>query len=381
MNANVSCGQLSPRVALAFLLLLPLLALLVGAPLASAAATVQAVSIATDRTDYVNVPGFNVVTATARVSFNGNGPLDVVRFDWLAPGGGRTVQVHMVSTRAVQPGLADAMDTWTADQEGIGFSVLATINATVGSTTPVASPPATFNVFNRSRFVTVTDIVVVTSAVYENGSVAAARADLKYAGNASLLGGVRFDWYHPDWTLVSSTVDPSPQAVSPEVAQAFSSWTIDRSGLGFHVNATYLGDTSVTNTTDFDVLDRQVANWLPPGNIGPGRTTLDRPRSPWGICFNVSIDPGGELYIEPGVVVRFCRGTGMFVNGTLTIDVPATDRVYLLSDVPVGVPMAAGDWRGITFFPAAPSNRSILSGATIQAVTEGLTIWGTAVRV
>src|SRR2546425_5163011 len=108
---------------------------------------------------------------------------------------------------------------------------------------------------------------------------------------------------------------------------------------------------------------------------------MSRSGSPWWICSNVSVDPGGELYIEPGVVVRFCKGTGLFVNGTLRVDALPTNKVYLLSLVGVGAQMQAGDWRGITFFAAAPSDRSILSNAVIQAVTAGVTIRGTAVMV
>src|SRR6266545_955221 len=178
MIPNVSCRQLSPRIAIALLLALALA--LLGVPPVSGAATVQGVSVVTDRADYVNVPGFNVVTATATINFNGNGALDTVRFDWIAPAGGPPFRSRVVTPSNVQPGIARAADAWAADREGVGFSVLAQINATVGNPPPVASPPATFNVYNRSRFLVVTDIVVTTAAVYENGTTAGARADLKY---------------------------------------------------------------------------------------------------------------------------------------------------------------------------------------------------------
>ena len=376
MNPSVSCRQLSPRIALAILLVLTVF---VANP-ASAAATVQGVSVATDRTDYVNVPGFNVVTSTATVDFNGNGPLDGVRFDWIAPSGGPPFRVRYVTTRSIMPGRAAATDVWTADREGVGFTVLATINTTVGSPPPVASAPATFNVFNRTWGVVVTDVVVTTSPVYENGTVATARAALKYAGNSSYLAGVRFDWYYPDWSPAWTSTDPNPQAVSNNTAFAYGTWTIDAAGRGFHVNATYLGGTPVTNTTAFDVVERLVLTDVP-GNVGPGSRLILDASTKWRVCFNMSVDNGGELVVLPGTELRFCRGTGLFVNGTLTVDALSGAPAYFLSLTPVGVPMRAGDWRGITFYAAAPADRSILSNAVIQAVTEGVTVQGTAVRV
>src|SRR2546425_1241527 len=250
MIASVSCRQLSPRLASAFLVLV----LLAAPPLASAATMVQAISVATDRVDYVNVPGFNDVTATATVAFNGN------------------------------------------------------------------------------------------------GAVATAVADLTYAGNASQLLGVRFDWYYPDRSLAHSSVDPAPTPVSNRSARATGAWSIDRVGSAFRVNATYLGTPAITNATAFDVLERRVKTQLP-GDITAGRMILDLISSPWGVCFNASIARGAELFIEAGVEIRFCPGTGLFVNGTLTVDALPTKKVYFLSYVPVGAPMRAGDWRGITFFP------------------------------
>src|SRR3989454_1200116 len=375
MNPNVSCRQLSPHIALALLLLLILLSM----PPVSAATTVQSVGVKADRTDYANVPGYNRVVATATVQFNGAGSLDPVRFQWYAPGASSPFLTGFVPPTQIRAGLAQAVDVWIADREGVGFNVLASINYTLGGPTMVASPPSPFNVYNRTRYVSVTDIVVATSPVYENGTLGTARADVKYSGNSSYLAGGRFDWYYPDWTFAASPGDPSPPPVSVDTAHAFSSWSIDRAGQGLHVNATYLA-APLENTTSFDVLQRLVSNWWPAGNINTN-STMTRSGSPWGICSNVSIDPGAELYIESGVVVRFCKGTGLFVNGTLTGAALPTNRVYLLSLTAVGEPMQAGDWRGVTFFAGAPTNRSLLSNAVIQAVSTGVTIQGTAVMV
>src|SRR3990172_4182635 len=81
MNPAVSCRQLSPPLGVALLLLLPVPA----APPASAG-KVGSISVTTDQTDYVNVPGFNIVTATALVNYVGNNQIDNVKFDWFDPG-------------------------------------------------------------------------------------------------------------------------------------------------------------------------------------------------------------------------------------------------------------------------------------------------------
>src|SRR2546426_3073765 len=349
MIASVSCRQLSPRLASAFLVLV----LLAAPPLASAATMVQAISVATDRVDYVNVPGFNDVTATATVAFNGNGALDPVKFEWFDPGAPFPFRTVSIPTIPSGPQAAQASDTWTATREGIGFTIRATINVSVGGGPQAASPPATFNVYNRSSFVVVSDIAVTTSPVHENGTVATAVADLTYAGNASQLLGVRFDWYYPDRSLAHRSVDPAPTPVSNRSARATGAWSIDRVGSAFRVNATYLGTPAITNATAFDVLERRVKTQLP-GDITAGRMILDLISSPWGVCFNASIARGAELFIEAGAEIRVCPGAGLFVNGTLTVDALPTKKVYFLSYVPVGAPMRAGDWRGGPLFSPPP---------------------------
>src|SRR5438445_3472606 len=153
MIALVSCRQLSPPLAVAVVLLFTVLASL---PV-SAAASVQSIAVSTDRTDYVNMPGFNRVTATANVSFSGNGALDAIRFDWFVPGGPTPFRTVSVPPRLVRVGAAESSDSWVADREGIGFTVFASINVTAGGPPEIGSPPATFNIYNRSAIVVVTD--------------------------------------------------------------------------------------------------------------------------------------------------------------------------------------------------------------------------------
>src|SRR5512137_1716146 len=97
MNAIVSCRRLSPQLALALLLLVPVV---ISLPV-SAAATVQGVTIATDRQTYFNVSPLNEVIATANVTFNGNGPLDRVRFEWFDSGASVPFLVHYVDAPAL----------------------------------------------------------------------------------------------------------------------------------------------------------------------------------------------------------------------------------------------------------------------------------------
>jgi len=370
MIAFVSCRQLSPPLAVAVLLLVSVFAL----PPASAATTVSGIAVATDRVDYVNMPGFNRVTATANVTFSGTGALDPVRFDWFPPGGSTPFRSVTVVPTLVRMGTAESTDTWVADQEGIGFNVIAAINVTTGTPPEVTSPPATLNVYNRSAIAIVTDLVVTTSPVFENGTLASARADLTYGGNASIFSGVRFDWYYPGWVLAFSWTNASPLPTSPSTAVANGDWPIDRTGNGFHVNATYLGTGGATNSTGFDVVAPRVRKWL---GVLDMSGVLDAFSGPYGVCTNLSIAAGAELVVQPGAVIRFCRDTGLFVNGTLTVNAFSTSRVYFLS---YELQMAAGDWRGITFLPGAPAN-SILSNAAIQAVTDGVTVRGAAVTI
>ena len=377
MNAFVGWRQLSPRLAIALLMLGSLAAI----PPASAATDVQAVSLATDRIDYVNASGFNQVTATATVNFNGAGPLDPVMFEWFAPGGPSPFRTMEVPPSQIATLTATASDSWVVAGEGSGFSILASINQTVGNNMlRVTSPPATINVYNRTGLAIVMDVAVTTSPVYENGTVATARADLKYAFNASHLLGVQFDWFYPDGRPAYSVVDSSPVPLSNASARASSSWTIDRIGRAFHVNATYLGGPPITNTTSFDVLEHRIGNWVP-ASPWVGRRTLDLASSPWGVCSNATVPQGAELFIEAGVEIRFCPGTGLSVSGTLTVDALPTRKAYFLSLPPLGEPMRAGDWRGITFFPDAAPDASILSNVVIQGVTDGVAVQGTAVTI
>lgn len=373
MNAFVSCRRLSPPLAVAVLLLLLLLVTVLASPPASAATTVQGIAVATDRVDYVNMPGFNRVTATANVTFSGTGALDPVRFDWFDPGGFKFRSVTVAPTQ-IRMGTAESTDTWIADQEGIGFNVIAAINVSTGTPPEVTSPPATLNVYNRSAIAIVTDLVITTDPVFENGTVASARADLTYAGNSSIFSGVRFDWFYPGWVLAFSWTNASPLPTSPSTAVATGDWPIDRTGNGFHVNATYLGTGGASNMTGFDVVAPRVKKWLGALDMSG---VLDAFSGPYGVCGNLSVNAGAELVVQPGAVIRFCRDTGLFVNGTLTVNAFSTSRVYFLS---YELQMAAGDWRGITFLPGAPGN-SILSNVAIQAVTEGVTVRGASVTI
>src|SRR3990170_521200 len=262
MNAAVSCRQLSPRLGLALLLVLTVLA----APTASAG-KVGSISVTTDQTDYVNVPGFNIVTATALLNYVGNNQIDNVKFDWFDPGAPLPFRTRWIVPSAASQ-VGRAQDVWTASREGLNFRVMASVNETVGSP-PVYAQATTFNVHNRTVFVTVRDLVVTTNPVYENGTVATARATLTWSGNGSLLGQIRFDWFAPGWNQVSTqTVNSAPSGT------AASTWPINREGNGFHVNATYLGGNPVSNTTQFDVVSQLVKTNITSDFNSGGRVVL-----------------------------------------------------------------------------------------------------------
>jgi len=366
MNAAVSCWQLSPRLVLALLLLLTLLAI----PPASAG-PVNSITVTTDQTDYVNVPGYNIVTATSVIDYIGNDLIDNVKFDWFDPGSAVPFRTTYVTPSAASH-VGRAWDVVRVDREGLNFTVFASINVTI-NTPPAQADVAYFNVHNRTAFVSVRDLVVTTDPVYESGTLAVALADLTWSGNGSLLGPVRFDWYYPGWApAFTETLASAPSGT------ASSSWTIDREGPGFRVNATYLGGNPVANTTGFDVISTLVNMTLTGNFTTPGNQILDAASGPYGICSNTSIAFNVNLIIEPGTIIRFCPNTGLFVNGTLTVDGLPNRRVYFLPWVLP--PMRRGDWRGITFFPVASSN-SLLSNAVIQAVTAGVTVRGTSITI
>src|SRR2546426_3401747 len=195
MDALVSWRQLPPRLAIAILVL----GSVAPIPPASALTDVKAAYLLTDRVDYVNASGFNLVTATASVTFSGMGPLDPVMFQWYEPGGSSPFHTSEVLPSQNGSLVASATDSWVVASEGIGFLIGASMNKSAGdNTVRVVAPPATINVYNRNGLAIVMDVAVTTSPVYENGTVATARADLKYAFNASRLLGVQFDWYYPD---------------------------------------------------------------------------------------------------------------------------------------------------------------------------------------
>src|SRR5438093_8128671 len=102
MIAAVSCRQLSPHLALALLLVL---CLLLPRPV-SAATTVQSIAVTTDRLDYVNVPGMNHGTASARGHFAANGPIDPLRFDWFDPGASIPFRPADIAPRSIEDGCA-----------------------------------------------------------------------------------------------------------------------------------------------------------------------------------------------------------------------------------------------------------------------------------
>ncbi len=68
--------------------------------------------------------------------------------------------------------------------------------------------------------------------------------------------------------------------------------------------------------------------------------------SPYIISDNIEVSPGATLTIEPGTVIKFKKGKGITVKGTLKINGTASNMVVMTS---AEATTTRGDWAGITF--------------------------------
>lgn len=87
----------------------------------------------------------------------------------------------------------------------------------------------------------------------------------------------------------------------------------------------------------------QAATTISGNIISPNWTAAN---SPYIINENIEVSPGAVLTIEPGTVVKFKKGKGITVRGTLKINGTSNNLVVLTS---AEATTTRGDWAGITF--------------------------------
>lgn len=319
-----------------------------------AQAPVTGVTVATDRPSYlVGTP----VTATATITFNGqfsaiNEPALV---EWFDAGWVRLRAEYANKTQV--GGDARAVAVWTPPGPGT-YAVNVSSNRTNG-TPPVFTGSATFRV---AEVVAVGIAVATDRRQYEPSWTATATANVTAVGNTSLLERVRFDWFNETFVLVRQAVNASlvrGVAVDAYVPTAPGMYT---------VNATYLGNDTVSNTTTFVVVPATVlASDVPTG----GSVTWDA-ATRWRVCTNLTVAAGGALTIEAGATIRFCRGSRLTVRGSLIADGAGTARITLTS---YEEPPAPGDWAGVRFEPGASGR---LVDVVVEFVGDGVAVSGSS---
>jgi parallel beta-helix repeat protein len=219
--------------------------------------------------------------------------------------------------------------------------------------------------------VTVHSITVSTDKeVYILGSEAVAKAQLDYTGSKKDLLGVNFTWYYPNGSVAKFEGDVAPDGSGT----SYSSWWPDKIGLTFLVNATYFGDDTIFDETEFDV---EIA---PPSNIVSGPigvdTTWTLALSPYIVVGDVFVESQATLTIEPGVVVEFVNDMTLVINGTLLAKGNETNMITFTSNNSNPVP---GDWKGIEFNYAKPESE--ISYARIEYAYIGINIFNSSPKV
>jgi parallel beta-helix repeat protein len=219
--------------------------------------------------------------------------------------------------------------------------------------------------------VTVNSVTVTTDKIeYTLGSEAIAIAQLDYTGSKKDLLGVNFTWYYPNGSLAK--FDP---LVMPDGSGAsYSSWWPDELGMNFVVNATYSGDESKFDETNFDVVLAPPSNLIF-GSIGIN-TTWTLAQSPYIVIGDVFVESGVTLTIEPGVVIEFFNNTILMVNGTLFANGNSTNMITFTSNNTNPKP---GDWVGIDFNFA--NSNSKISYCRIEYAHNGINIYESSPKI
>lgn len=332
-----------------------------------ALAPVTAASVVTDRPDYVLGMA---VTATARFDYSGpfSSVDEAALVEWFNDTWVLQRAEYVPKTRLQGQGAAEAVAIWAPAVAGT-YYVNASSNTTNG-TPPLVTGSTTFRVRPPSDYVIARGIAVSTNRTfYELGWAATATANLTAVpgwviGNVSRLERVQFNWYYPSGGPARLFAN-----VSVANGEASDSWTPDILGADYRVSVTYLGNDTVSNETLFPVFPAST----PATNVSAGQTlALDAARSPWRVCGDLVVAPGGTLTIEADVTVKFCRNSRLIVQGTLTADGSLVAPVRFTSYV---YPPAPGDWRGIRF-EAGTGSRVV--HAIVEYVSDGIVAVGTS---
>ena len=91
-------------------------------------------------------------------------------------------------------------------------------------------------------------------------------------------------------------------------------------------------------------------------------------RSPYVVTEDITVEEDNVLVIEPGVVMQFAPGTGLYVKGQLVVAGTPLNNVVFRSAV---IPAQSGDWKGIFVTGENPSE---IRNATINGAVTGLVV-------
>ncbi len=304
------------------------------------------------------------VEATMVVDYQGQPPSDrEVRFEWIDPGGGWIFNETTNLSKGSGTYVA-AFSNWTADMTGANFTVRGI------HLVPADSDEAHFDVLSYDERVVVETLSIITSRpVYENNTVAKATAALGYLGSGTKLGNVSFEWRYPNSTLAFTENVTSPDGGLNGTSDVSSFWAVDFVGTGYEVQATYNGVQPLRDTATFEVIPVRVTTWK--NQSVSGNDTWFEDESPFGVCANMTVEPGAILTVQAGSIIRFCPDAGLTVHGTLVMDGRVNSKINLTSYL---YPSSPGDWKGVTFEQGSNDVGSVLNQVIIEYSQQGLVL-------
>lgn len=316
--------------------------------------------VTTQRPDFFigeRVEAKMIVTYTAQPTFSKE-----VRFEWIDPIGVWVFNQTVNLTVYPDDDYAAAFSNWTANMTGTNF--------TVRGTHMLPTPESDETHFNVSTY---DDMAVVESLsislsrpFYENNTVARATTTLGYLGNGARLDNVSFEWRYPNSTVAFAENVTSPDGGPNGTSQVSSFWQVDFIGTDYEVQATYRGVQPLTDIAIFDVIPERVRTWK--NTSISGAPTWPKSDSPFGVCANITVQPGATLTVEAGSVIRFCPDAGMTVRGTLVMDGLQNSPINLTS---FSYPSTPGDWKGVTFEDESIDVNSILNHVIAEYSQKG----------